>query len=136
MLRDLDGKHVDLVDQAVEQRRWWLSQWEDGAPFILCLLAQDVQESVHELDPMWPLCSEHQEAEHQDHCLLVEPDLGTDPFWVCPPVGAADCGGRLAAEARASCYPPACALRAARMGAPSLTSDAGGAFTATLVPKS
>ncbi|MCU1587787.1 MAG: hypothetical protein JWN31_1280 [Frankiales bacterium] len=82
VLRDLDGRHVELVDQAVEQRRWWLSQWEDGAPFILCLLAQDVQENVHEVDPMWPPCDEH-----EDHCLLVEPDLGTDPFWVCPRSG-------------------------------------------------
>jgi hypothetical protein len=82
VLRDLDGKHEELVDRAVEHRQWWLSEWADGEPFVLCLLAQDVQEAVHEVDSTWPLC-----AEHPDHCLLVEPDLGTDPFWVCPQSG-------------------------------------------------
>jgi hypothetical protein len=38
-----------------------------------------VQEAVHAThDPDWPLC-----PEHGDHALFVEPDLGTDPFWVC-----------------------------------------------------
>lgn len=78
LLRDLSGQHQALVDAAVEGRTWWLQQWPDGAQLMLCLLAQDVQEAVHETDPMWPLC-----PEHKDHPLLVEPDLGTDPFWVC-----------------------------------------------------
>lgn len=77
--RDLaDPAYDDLVAQAVEQRRWWLEQWADGAPYLLCLLAQDVQEAVRERAPLWPVC-----AEHGDHPLFVEPDLGTDPFWVC-----------------------------------------------------
>jgi len=66
------------VDRCVEQRRWWVEQWEDGAPFLLCLLAQDVQEALQESEPQWPLC-----LEHGDHALAIEPDLGTDPFWVC-----------------------------------------------------
>jgi len=78
VLRDLGGRHEDLVDAAVEQRRWWVQQWPDGEQFLVCLLAQDVQEAVHATDPTWPLCEEH-----QDHPLFVEPDLGTDPFWVC-----------------------------------------------------
>lgn len=78
LLRDLDGRYADLLEAAVEDRQWWLAQWEDGAQFVTCLLAQDVQEAVHETDPTWPLC-----PEHHDHPLLVEPDLGTDPFWVC-----------------------------------------------------
>ncbi|MCW2544545.1 MAG: hypothetical protein JWM40_2097 [Frankiales bacterium] len=82
VLRDLGGKHVDLVDRAVADRQWWLSQWAEGEPFVLCLLAQDVQEAVHETDPTWPLC-----ADHHNHALLIEPDLGTDPFWVCPTSG-------------------------------------------------
>jgi hypothetical protein len=77
-----DGAPEDAVGPAVEHRRWWLSQWADGEPFVLCLLAQDVQEAVHTTDPTWPLC-----PEHRDHALLVEPDLGTDPFWVCPTSG-------------------------------------------------
>ena len=71
-----------LVARCVDGRRWWLQEWPDGAPFLLCLLAQDVQEAVHEQDPLWPLC-----PEHRDHALLVEPDLGPDPFWVCPRSG-------------------------------------------------
>ncbi len=88
--RDLAGSYADLVDRAVEQRRWWVEQWPDGAALLVCLLAQDVQEAVNESDPLWPLC-----AEHTDHRLTIEPDLGPDPFWVCErsglpvaPVGA------------------------------------------------
>lgn len=78
--RDLaDPAYDDLVAQAVEQRRWWLEQWADGAPYLMCLLAQDVQEAVHErADPLWPLC-----PTCRDHALFVEPDLGEDAFWVC-----------------------------------------------------
>ncbi|MCW2599807.1 MAG: hypothetical protein JWM02_1636 [Frankiales bacterium] len=79
VLRDLaDPTYDELVDRCVEQRRWWVEQWANGEPFLVCLVAQDVQEAVHATDPTWPLC-----AEHGDHPLFVEPDLGTDPFWVC-----------------------------------------------------
>ena len=79
VVRDLaDSSYDELLDRCVEHRHWWLSQWAEGAPMVLCLLAQDVQEGVHERDPQWPLC-----PEHHDHPLIVEPDLGTDPFWVC-----------------------------------------------------
>lgn len=78
--RDLaDPRRDDLLDSCVEQRRWWVEQWADGAAYLPCLLAQDVQEAVHETDdPSWPLC-----PECLDHPLVIEPDLGTDPFWVC-----------------------------------------------------
>ena len=76
VLRDAQGRFADIVDRCLEQRRWWVEQWPDGAPFLDCLLAQDVQEACPE--PQWPLCEEH-----GDHALVVEPDLGTDPFWVC-----------------------------------------------------
>ena len=76
VLRDLGGQHEDVVTRCADERRWWVEQWPDGAQFLPCLLAQDVQEAL--LDPSWPLC-----PEHQDHALVVEPDLGTDPFWVC-----------------------------------------------------
>lgn len=33
---------------------------------------------MQETDRLWPSC-----PEHPDHALVVEPDLGTDPFWVC-----------------------------------------------------
>ena len=67
------------VARSVETRSWWLAQWPEGAEHVLGLVAQDVQEWVHDtLDSDWPLC-----PEHRDHALFVEPDLGPDPFWVC-----------------------------------------------------
>jgi len=78
--RDLaDPAREPLLQAAAAERVWWLSEWPDGAPLVLCLLAQDLQEAMHEAaDPTWPRC-----REHGDHPLLVEPDLGPDPFWVC-----------------------------------------------------
>lgn len=64
---------------AVDGRRFWVEAWPAGAEHVPGLVAQDLQERLHEtLDALWPLCSEH-----ADHPLLVEPDLGPDPFWVC-----------------------------------------------------
>lgn len=64
---------------AVESRSWWLAQWPEGAEHLLGLVGQDVQEWMHDnVDHDWPECTEH-----RDHALLIEPDLGPDPFWVC-----------------------------------------------------
>ena len=75
------------VDDAVAHRRWWLEQWPAGAPHLLGLLAQDVQEAVHERDPGWPACREPSCPAVGGHPLLVEPDLGPDPFWTCHRTG-------------------------------------------------
>lgn len=75
------------LDTAAEHRRWWLAQWPDGAPHVLGLVAQDVQEAVHELDPLWPVCREPSCPAVGGHPLLVEPDLGPDPFWTCHRTG-------------------------------------------------
>jgi hypothetical protein len=77
----------DALDSAVAHRRWWLGQWSAGAPHVLGLLAQDVQEAVHERDPQWPPCSEATCPAVGTHPLLVEPDLGPDPFWTCHRTG-------------------------------------------------
>jgi hypothetical protein len=68
---------------AVDRRSWWLGQWAEGGEHLFGLIAQDVQEWVHDnVDSLWPLC-----PEHVDHALFVEPDLGPDPFWVCNRTG-------------------------------------------------
>jgi hypothetical protein len=82
-----DPAFDDALDAAVEHRRWWLEQWADGAPHVLGLLAQDVQEVVHGRDPGWPACSESSCPAVGAHPLLVEPDLGPDPFWTCHRTG-------------------------------------------------
>ena len=78
-----DARWEDALDTAVAHRTWWLEQWPDGAPHVLGLLAQDVQEAVHGRDPLWPPCPEPTCAEMGRHALFVEPDLGPDPFWTC-----------------------------------------------------
>ena len=86
--RDLGTSQWDsALDAAVEHRRWWLAQWEPGAPHVLGLVAQDVQEAVHVRDPLWPLCTESSCPERLRHALFVEPDLGPDPFWTCHRTG-------------------------------------------------
>jgi hypothetical protein len=76
-----------VLDAAAAHRSWWLEQWPDGAPHVLGLLAQDVQEAVHETDPLWPACAESTCPAVGGHPLLVEPDLGPDPFWTCHRTG-------------------------------------------------
>lgn len=85
--RDVPEKYAAAVDAALEQRRWWLSQWADGAPYVLGLLAQDVQEVVHADDAGWPACTEPTCPAVGAHALFVEPDLGADPFWTCHRTG-------------------------------------------------
>ena len=86
--RDLASPQWEqALDDAVNHRRWWLSQWADGAPHVLGLVAQDVQEAVHDRDPLWPLCPETSCPERYQHALFVEPDLGPDPFWTCHRTG-------------------------------------------------
>lgn len=73
------SKTQAALAHALDARRLWVAAWPEGAEHVPGLVAQDVQEAVHEtVDSTWPLC-----AEHADHALLIEPDLGPDPFWVC-----------------------------------------------------
>jgi hypothetical protein len=81
---------VDVLDQAVSERREWVRPWPEGSKFLTCLLAQDVQEALLASVGRWPRC-----PANGDHTLRVEPDLGSDPHWVCDdcrrvvaPVGA------------------------------------------------
>jgi hypothetical protein len=71
------------LQTALTRREWWLAQWPEGAEHLEGLIAQDIQEWMHDhVDHDWPLC-----PEHRDHALFVEPDLGPDPFWVCHRTG-------------------------------------------------
>lgn len=74
---------VDLVEDAVSKRRWWLGEWPEGAEFVAGLLAQDVQDALLETHGRWPLCPVCEEP----HALAVEPELGADPHWVCEAQG-------------------------------------------------
>ena len=86
--RDLPSDRYDVaLAAAVTQRAWWLRQWEAGAPFVLGLLAQDLQEAVQADDAFWPPCTENSCPERTGHALFVEPDLGADPFWTCHRTG-------------------------------------------------
>jgi hypothetical protein len=69
---------IDLLDDAVHRRREWVQPWPEGAQFLTCLVAQDVQEALTESVGRWPQCRQNGE-----HTLHVEPDLGEDPHWVC-----------------------------------------------------
>ncbi|GAB3255218.1 hypothetical protein GCM10027425_15140 [Alteromonas gracilis] len=78
---------VDLLENAVSERRWWLDQWADGAPFVVGLVAQDVQDALLSSAGRWPVCPR---CEGATHSLYVDPDLGgPDPRWVCEESGTA-----------------------------------------------
>ncbi|MFH8756349.1 hypothetical protein [Streptomyces atroolivaceus] len=72
---------VSMVEDAVTHRRWWVEQWPEGVAFVTGLVAQDVQDALLEQHGRWPLCPVCTEG--GPHALDVEPELGTDPHWVC-----------------------------------------------------
>ena len=65
---------IDTLDAAVSERRAWVEPWPEGAAFLTCLVAQDVQEAIAPAVGRWPRC-----RTNGDHTLHVEPDLGEDP---------------------------------------------------------
>ncbi len=69
---------IDALDTAIRERRNWVEPWPEGAAFLACLVAQDVQEAIAPAVGRWPRC-----RTNGDHTLHVEPDLGEDPSWVC-----------------------------------------------------
>lgn len=81
---------VSVVDEVLTARRWWVEQWPEGAAYVACLVAQDVQEQLAESLGRWPMCC-HPHPPDEDvapHELRVSPDLGADPLWVCEEGGA------------------------------------------------
>lgn len=81
---------VDLVEDVVTERRWWVRAWPEGTAYVAGQVAQDVQDRLLETEGRWPTCDRHREEP-----LQVAPPLGPAPWWVCElgcgpvaPVGA------------------------------------------------
>lgn len=84
VLHDLEARGasgaavVDLVEDVVADRRWWVREWPDGAGYVACMVAQDVQDRLLETEGRWPTC-----AVHVDEPLQVDPPLADAAWWVC-----------------------------------------------------
>jgi hypothetical protein len=77
---------VDVVEDVVVARRWWVRQWPEGASAVAGQIAQDVQDRLRDDEgTRWPECSACPEP--AVHVLRVTPDLGPDPRWVCEESG-------------------------------------------------
>jgi hypothetical protein len=94
VLRDLSvqgfdsAAAVDVLDDVVSERRWWVEQWPDGADYVAGQIAQDVQDRL--LDAQlgrWPRCTACDNT--SVHELRIIPELGRDPLWVCEESGVA-----------------------------------------------
>jgi hypothetical protein len=72
---------VDIVEDVVTERRWWVEQWPEGASYVAGQVAQDVQERLLEAETRWPQCLACEVAE--PHELHIAPELGPDPHWTC-----------------------------------------------------
>lgn len=76
---------VSMLEEALSERRWWVSQWQEGAAYVSGLVAQDVQDAVLDAVGRWPRCTA---CDHlTEHALQVAPELGVDPHWVCEESG-------------------------------------------------
>ncbi|HSK27410.1 MAG TPA: hypothetical protein VK894_10925 [Jiangellales bacterium] len=77
---------VDVLEDAIQGRRWWVEEWPEGAGYVAGQVAQDVQDRL--LDAglgRWPRCTACDETEV--HELRVVPELGPDPHWTCEKAG-------------------------------------------------
>jgi hypothetical protein len=84
--RGLANAHtVSVVEDCVARRRWWLAQWEQGAEYVAGLVAQDVQDALFDESRRWPVCVGC--VNPTEHSLSIEPELGSDPHWVCSESG-------------------------------------------------
>jgi hypothetical protein len=76
---------VDVVEDVVTERRWWVEQWPEGAAYVAGQIAQDVQDRLLDGATRWPRCTACAAAEPHD--LHIEPELGPDPHWTCERAG-------------------------------------------------
>lgn len=94
VLRDLqahgldDPSAVDILEDALNERQWWVDEWPEGAGYVAGLLAQDVQDGLIDAGiRRWPVCTVC-DTEAEPHELRIAPDVGPDPHWVCEESGA------------------------------------------------
>ncbi|AYY11537.1 hypothetical protein EF847_01170 [Actinobacteria bacterium YIM 96077] len=92
VLRDMTShgvdtaRAVDILDEVLSERRWWIEQWPEGSDYVDGQVAQDVQDRM--LDAglgRWPRCTSCDET--QQHELRIEPELGPEPRWICEKAG-------------------------------------------------
>lgn len=84
--RGLDSPaYVDVVEDVVAGRRWWVEQWPEGAAYVAGQVAQDVQDRLLDGATRWPRCTACTATE--PHAMHIEPDLGPDPHWTCERAG-------------------------------------------------
>ena len=76
-----DAGTVSLLEDAVAGRGWWVDQWDEGMAFVAGLVAQDTQDALLDRATRWPRCTACDLT--AEHSLSIEPELGTDPHWVC-----------------------------------------------------
>jgi hypothetical protein len=87
VMRVAQAAVIDLLEDALATRRWWLEQWPEGATYIAGLIAQDVQDGLLESVGRWPLCPACEDG--SPHGVYIHPELGgPDPVWVCEESGA------------------------------------------------
>jgi hypothetical protein len=80
-----DATVVSLLEDAVADRSWWVTQWEQGATYVAGLIAQDLQDALQERIGRWPVCPHCEDA---THAIYIHPELGgPDPVWVCEESG-------------------------------------------------
>lgn len=80
-----DADTVSMLEDAVAGRGWWVDQWDEGTPFVAGLVAQDLQDALLDRSTRWPRCTACDLT--AEHSLSIEPELGTDPHWVCREAG-------------------------------------------------
>jgi hypothetical protein len=85
--RGLDSAEaVDVLEDVVTERRWWVGEWPDGASYVAGQVAQDVQDRLFDGQiGRWPRCTACDETD--PHELRIEPELGHDPRWLCDKSG-------------------------------------------------
>jgi hypothetical protein len=86
--RSANAAAVDVLENALAERRWWADEWPEGAAYVAGQVAQDVQDALFDSGTgRWPLCRlcDPDGAEHE---LRISPELGADPVWLCEKSGS------------------------------------------------